>query len=122
MATAPIKGTRWRNRTMSASMGSGTGSRSTTSYQAQQAWLKHHMAMPEVTRLQNRRVWPWLSIAFLPDTNTAAASTNKGSKSPTTTRKKGFGNTTGATAKASRRPTPQKDAEMWERDATLTIL
>src|SRR5258706_307666 len=83
------------------------------------ARLKHHIAMPAVMRLQNRRVCPRLSKAFLAETMKAAVITSKGTTSPTATRKIGRGNTTGASAKASSRPTPQRSHEMWGRDTTL---
>src|SRR5258708_246282 len=75
--------------------------------------------MPAVMRLQNRRVCPRLSKAFLAETMKAAVITSKGTTSPTAIRKIGRGNTTGASAKASSRPTPQRSHEMWGRDTTL---
>jgi porphobilinogen synthase len=93
--------------------------RTITSNHTQHAWLKHHMAMPAVIRLQKRRVCPRLSKAFLAETMNAAAITSSGIKSPIATRNKGLGNTTGARTKASSRPTPQRINEMWGRDTTL---
>ncbi len=50
---------------------------------------------------------------------TAAAIASSGVRSPMATRKKGLGNTAGARAKATSRPTPQTSAEMWGLDITL---
>src|SRR5260221_3304193 len=119
MDRAAMIGTMCRNNTISPWKGSGRGLRITTSNHVQHAWLKHHIAMPAVMRLQNRRVCPRLSKAFLAETMKAAVITSKGTTSPTATRKIGRGNTTGASAKASSRPTPQRSHEMWGRDTTL---
>src|SRR5271167_4943821 len=119
MATAAMIGTTCRNNTISPWKGSGTGLRSTTSNHTQHDWLKHHMAMPVVIRLQNKRVCPRLSKVFLAQRMEAAIINSSGTMSPITTRKKGLGNTAGARAKASSKPTPQKSDEMWFRDTTL---
>src|SRR6266478_2448298 len=119
MDTAAMIGTMCRNNTISPWKGSGRGLRITTSNHVQHAWLKHHIAMPAVIRLQKSRVCPRLSKAFLAETMKAAVITSSGIKSPMATRNKGLGNTTGARAKASSRPTPQRSNEMWGRDTTL---
>src|ERR1019366_8973588 len=119
MATAAMMGTTCRNSTISPWKGSGTGLRTTTSNHAQHAWLKHHMTMPAVIRLQNRRGCPPLSKAFLTGRMAAATINSSGIRSPMATRKKGLGNTAGARAKASRRPTPQRSDEIWSRDTAL---
>src|ERR1039457_5146035 len=118
MATAAMMGTMCRNNTISPSYGSGTGLRATTSNHTQHAWLKHHMAMPVAMRLQNKRVCPRLSKAFREETMTAAAIASSGVRSPMATRKKGLGNTAGARAKPTSRPTPQTSAEMWGLDTS----
>src|SRR5450759_636086 len=119
MATAAMMGTTRRNNTISPWKGSGTGLRTTTSNHTQHAWLKHHMAIPVAMRLQNRRVCPRLSKAFLAERMKAAVIASSGIRSPIATRKKGLGNTTGASAKASSRPTPQRSAEIWSRDTAF---
>src|ERR1700676_3916734 len=119
MDTAAMMGTTCRNNTTSPPKGSGSGLRITTSNHIQHAWLKHHIAMPAVIRLQNRRVCPRLSRAFLAETMKAAAITSSGTASPIARRKKGLGNTTGARTKASSRPAPQRSDGMWGRDTTL---
>src|SRR5580658_10155640 len=119
MATAAMIGTTWRNNTTSPGKGSGSGLRTTTSNHTQHAALKHHMPIAVVIRLQNKRVCPRLSKVFLAETMKAAVTTSSGTRSPMATRKKGLGNTAGARAKASNKPTPQKSAELRFRDTTL---
>src|SRR6202047_4533142 len=119
MDTAAMMGTTCRNNTTSPPKGSGSGLPTTTSNHVQHAWLKHHIAMPAVIRLQNRRVCPRLSRAFLAETMKAAAITSSGTASPIARRKKGLGNTTGARTKANSRPAPQRSDGMWGRDTTL---
>src|ERR1700732_3161051 len=119
MDTAARIGTTCRNNTTSPPKGSGSGLPSTTSNHVQHAWLKHHMAMPAVIRLQNRRVCPRLSNAFLAETMKAVAIASSGTRSPMARRNEGLGNTTGARIKASSRPTPQRSDGMWGRDTTL---
>src|ERR1700732_481937 len=119
MDTAAMMGTTCRNSTTSPPKGSGSGLPNTTSTHIQHAWWKHHIAMPAVIRLQNRRVCPRLSRAFLAETMKAAAITSSGTASPIARRKKGLGNTTGARTKANSRPAPQRSDGMWGRDTTL---
>ncbi len=90
-----------------------------TSNHVQHDWLKHHMAMPAAMRPQNRRVCPRLSKAFAAETAKAARMTNSGIRFPMATRKNGLGNTAGARAKASSRPTAATSAEMWFLDTSL---
>src|SRR6266404_6909380 len=119
MDTAAIIGTTCRNNTISPWKGSGSGLRITTSNHTQHAWLKHHMAMPAVIRLQNRRVCPRLSKAFLAEMRETAVITSSGITSPRARRKKGVGKISAARTKASSRPTPQRSNGMWGRDTTL---
>src|ERR1700680_2349427 len=119
MDTAAMMGTTCRNNTTSPPKGSGSGLRITTSNHIQHAWLNHHMAMPAVIRLQNRRVCPRLSRAFLAETIKAAVITSSGTTSPIARRSTGLGTITATRTKAGSRPTPQKSDEMWGRDTTL---
>src|ERR1700679_3112437 len=72
--------------------------------------------MPAAMRLQKSRVWPRLSNAFLVETKKAAAIITCGTRSPMIVRKKGLGNTSGASAKPANRAIPLKSAEIWSRD------
>ncbi len=114
-----MMGTTCRNNTISPEKGSGNGLRSTTSTHTHMAWLNPHMTRPVVIRLQNRRVCPRLSQAFLAEGMQAAAITSSGIRSPMAVRKKGLGNTAGTRAKASSRPTPQRSDGMGRRDNTF---
>src|SRR5208283_4801104 len=118
MATAAMMGTTCRNNTTSPGKGSGNGLRITTSNHTHMTWLKAHMTMPAVIRLQNRRVCPRLSKAFLAQGMQAATITSSGIRSPSARRKKGLGNTAGARAKTSSRPTPQRSDGMGRKDTT----
>src|SRR5450759_1273955 len=118
MATAAMMGTTCRNNTISPTKGSGNGLRTTTSSHTHKAWLKLHMTRPVVIRLQNRRVCPRLSQAFLAEGMQAAAITSSGIRSPMAVRKKGLGTTAGTKTKASSRPTPQSSDGMGRKDTT----
>src|SRR5258708_36749822 len=85
MDTAAMIGTMCRNNTISPWKGAGRGLRITTSNHAQHAWLKHHIAMPAVLRLQNRRVWPPLSKGFLGGTEQGRVATTHADTSPRAT-------------------------------------
>src|SRR5208337_5053046 len=119
MPTAAMMGTTCKNNTTFPRNGSGNGLRITTSYHAHMTWLKAHMTMPAVIRLQNRRVCPRLSMALLAQGMQAAAITSSGTRSPIARRKKGLGDTAEASAKTSSRPTPQRSAGMGRKDTTV---
>src|ERR1035437_8194203 len=114
-----MMGTTCRNSTTSPAKGSGNGLRTTTSTHTHMAWLKPHMTRRVVIRLQNRRVCPRLSQAFLAEGMQAATITSSGIRSPMAVRKKGLGNTAGDRTKASSRPTPQRSDEMGRRDTAF---